>query len=170
MLSKLRNIKLLILDVDGVLTDGKILYCDDGTQTKAFFVPDGLGMKMLLRAGIEIAVISGKKSRATQLRLKELGVKYIFLGHENKTAIFSKLKSKLKIDSQQIAYIGDDIPDLPLMQQVGVSFAVNNAHPLLLKKAYAVTTKEGGCGAVREVCELILKAHKKFDQQLEFYY
>lgn len=166
----MKNIKLLILDVDGVLTDGKIAYSDDGTQTKNFFVPDGLGMKMLLRAGIEIAVISGKQSKATQLRLTELGIKHIFLGHENKNAIFNQLKHELAISNDEIAYIGDDIPDLPIMQQVGLSIAVKNAHPQIKKIANLILTTNGGNGAVRQVCELILQTQKKLKTQYEFYF
>lgn len=170
ILKRAAKIQLLILDVDGVLTNGKIYYNDNGTQAKAFYVPDGLGMKMLLRSGVAIAVISGKFSTATKNRLQELGVKHIYLGHENKTAVFAKLVKKLKIQHNAIAYVGDDIPDLPLMQRVGLSIAVKNAQPLVLKTATIVTKNCGGKGAIREICDLILQAQNNLTTQVEAYF
>jgi 3-deoxy-D-manno-octulosonate 8-phosphate phosphatase (KDO 8-P phosphatase) len=168
--TKAAKIKLLVLDVDGVLTNGQIFYGDNGEQTKGFYVPDGMGMKMLLRAGIEIAVISGKFSLATRKRLEELGVTNIFLGYENKREIFAKLIASLAIPANAIAYIGDDLPDLPLMEQVALSCAVKNAHPKVQKQADYVTDAVGGFGAVREVCELILSAQDELQKQEQFYF
>jgi len=157
---KASKIKLLILDVDGVLTDGSIYYHADATHSKAFNVPDGLGMKMLMRSGVTIAIISGKSSLATKLRLEELGVKHIYLGHENKNAIFASLKSELKISNEAIACVGDDIPDVAILRQVGLGIAVKNATSQAKKAAAIITKNSGGKGAVREVCELIMKAQK----------
>lgn len=169
ILKKAAAIQLLIMDVDGVLTNGTITYNDAGQQAKAFFVPDGLGMKMLLRSGVQIAVISGKQSRATQSRLEELGVKHIYLGYENKTAIFAELTATLQITNAAIAYVGDDIPDIAIMRQVGLSIAVKNAHPKVKAAANLTTKSNGGNGAIREVCELLLRVQNNLRSQENFY-
>lgn len=169
ILKKAEKIRLLILDVDGVLTNGKIYYTDTGAQIKPFYVSDGLGIKMLLRSGVTIAVISGKKSPATKNRLKELGIKYIYLGHENKNVIFKELINKLQVKKDEIAYMGDDIPDLSIMQKVGFSIAVANAHHIILKNALLITENKGGKGAVREICDLIMTAQKTLTRQIKYY-
>ena len=152
------NLKLLILDVDGVLTDGTVYYFDNGVEGKGFHVQDGLGMKQLMRRGIEIAIISGKASLATHNRLQALGVKHIYLGvGDNKGEYFLELKQKLKLVDSNIVYVGDDLPDLPIMQQVGLSIAVTNAVPEVKKIADYVTERGGGDGAVREVCDMLLQ-------------
>jgi 3-deoxy-D-manno-octulosonate 8-phosphate phosphatase (KDO 8-P phosphatase) len=169
ILEKAKNIRLLVLDVDGVLTDGKIYFNEQGIETKSFYVPDGVGIKMLLSSGVEIALISGRNSAATKIRAKELGIKHLYLGNEKKPAVYQQLKKKLKLDDQQIAYLGDDLPDLVIMQQVALSIAVRNAHPLVIAASHHVTNANGGEGAVREVCELILSAQHNFEKQKEYY-
>lgn len=154
----LTNIKLLILDVDGVLTNGKIYISDDGTETKCFNIQDGLGLKLLLENSIEVAVISGRKSNATKKRLRELGIKYGYFGIADKIKIFNELKKKLCLTDENIASIGDDLPDLPIMQQVGFSVAVANAVDEVYKIADYITLNKGGDGAVREVCDIILNS------------
>lgn len=154
------NIKLLILDVDGVMTDGKLHYSDNGIETKSFHVHDGIGLMLLLKNNIQIAVISGRKSKATANRLRELGIKHVFLGCTDKTKALIKLKNKLKIKNENIAYVGDDLPDISIMQQVGLRFAVANATKEVLALADYITKKKGGNGAVREVCETILNLNK----------
>jgi 3-deoxy-D-manno-octulosonate 8-phosphate phosphatase (KDO 8-P phosphatase) len=149
------NIKLLILDVDGVLTNGKIYISDQGIETKSFHTQDGLGLKLLLKNAIDIAVISGRKSKATVKRMRELGIKHTYYGTDDKIKSFNKLKKKLHLKNENIAYIGDDLPDLPVMQQVGFSIAVANAVPEVRQAADYVTKAKGGEGAVREACDLI---------------
>ncbi len=155
---KLKNIKLFILDVDGVLTNGKLYFTDDGMEIKSFDIKDGLGLKLLLKYGIEIAVISGRKSIATKNRMSELGIKHVYLGNEDKVKVFNQLKKKLHLKNENIAAIGDDLPDLPLMQQAGFSIAVKDAVPRVRALANYVTKNTGGNGAVREACELLLSA------------
>jgi 3-deoxy-D-manno-octulosonate 8-phosphate phosphatase (KDO 8-P phosphatase) len=157
-LKHLTNIKLLILDVDGVLTDGKIYISDNGIETKAFNIQDGLGLKLLLENAIDVAVISGRKSNATKKRLCELGIKYAYFGIADKIKIFNELKKKLRLTNRNIACVGDDFPDLPIMQQVGFSIAVANATAEVCKTADYVTLSKGGDGAVREVCDIILNS------------
>lgn len=150
------NIKLLILDVDGVLTDGKVYISDNGIETKGFNIQDGLGLKLLLENGINIAVISGRKSNATKIRMRELGIKHTYFGASDKIKIFTILKKKLRLKNENIVAIGDDLPDLPIMQQVGFSIAVDNAVPEIRGMADYTTKNQGGNGAVREACNIIL--------------
>ncbi len=150
------KIKLFILDVDGVLTDGKLYFADNGMEIKSFNIKDGLGLKLLLKQGIEIAVISGRKSPAVQKRMDELGIKHVYLGKNDKIKIFNYLKKKLRLKNENIAAIGDDLPDLPIMQQVGFSIAVKDAVAKVRTLADYVTKAKGGQGAVREACELLI--------------
>lgn len=149
-------IKLLVLDVDGVLTDGRLWYGPDGEQIKGFHVRDGLGIKSVLAAGIEVAVISGRDSRAVALRCAELGIRHVFQGCEDKRAAFDSLCATLGIDASAVACIGDDTPDLPLLVRAGVGIAVADGHPSVRAAASRVTLLPGGHGAVREVCDWLL--------------
>lgn len=158
---KIPNIKLFILDVDGVLTDGKLYISDAGIETKSFYVQDGLGLKMLLNSNIKVAVISGRKSKATTKRLKELGIKYIYQNVSDKTKQFDKLKKKLHLKNENIACIGDDLPDFSIMQRAGFSIAVANSTKEVLSIADYTTKSNGGNGAVREACEIILNSKIK---------
>ena len=160
---KVLDLKLLILDVDGVLTDGTVYYFDNGVEGKGFHIQDGLGMKRLMKRGIEIAIISGKASPATRHRLESLGVRHSYLGvGEDKGQSFLELKQKLGLVDENIVYVGDDLPDLPIMQQVGLSIAVANAVPEIKNLADHVTKRCGGEGAVREVCDMLLHHLKDY--------
>jgi len=150
------DVKLLVLDVDGVLTDGRLLFDADGKEQKVFHAKDGYGMRSLMRVGIEIAIISGRKSRPVQARMDELGVQHVFLGQSQKLDTLKTLAGKLGITLDQIAYMGDDVPDKECMEAVGLAVAVNDAHPAVRKIADLRTSLPGGRGAVREVCDLIL--------------
>lgn len=148
------------MDVDGVLTDGRIWLSDSGIESKAFDTQDGFGIRQLLRAGLEVAVISGRKSPAVEKRMAELGVSHVFLGCDDKVAVFDSLISQLGIDTANTAYIGDDLPDLPLLRRAGIGIAVANAVAAVRAECAVTTTTSGGYGAVREVCDLILAARK----------
>ena len=150
------TIALLILDVDGVLTDGRLWYGPDGEYIKCFHVHDGAGLKRLMNAGVKVAIISGRDCLAARARLAELGITQTYWGVSDKCAAYDDLKLNLGIDDNQIAYMGDDLPDMPVMQQVAFPIAVANAQPEVLSIASWVTTKEGGHGAVREACEHLL--------------
>lgn len=152
------NIKLLICDVDGVLTDGTLYYGSNGIEIKGFHVHDGLGLKQLMNAGIEVAVITKRCSEAVSRRLEELGVNNHYQGCDNKLTAYQALKDKLHLTDADVAYIGDDLPDLPVMEKVGLPIAVANATTPMKKIAAYTTELSGGQGAVREVCDHILEA------------
>ena len=161
LLSQLRRVRLLILDVDGVLTDGRLFYAPDGMELKAFHVQDGSAIKRLKAAAIPIAVISGRTSAAVSRRVAELGIDHLYAGVEDKAAALSELQRKTNIDANAMAHVGDDLADLPLFERVGMAVAVANAHPALIACANYVTIASGGLGAVREVCDLLLFAQGK---------
>ena len=166
-LNKLKHIKLLILDVDGVLTDGGIIYNDNGVETKIFNVKDGLGIRLLMQAGINLCIATGRRSNALYNRCKNLGIEHIFDGADDKVAILDLILDRTGVSAEQVAFIGDDLPDLALMKKVGLSIAVADAHKTVLKNADMVTSAKGGNGAVREVCEAILKAQGFWENILE---
>jgi len=149
-------IRLLVLDVDGVLTDGRLYFGPRGEALKVFDVRDGYGLNALRRAGIAIAVISGRRSAAVRARCRELRVRHVHQGVSDKLAVFERLCARLKLSADQCACVGDDLPDLPLMKAVGLSFAVADAHREARRAATRVTRRAGGRGAVREVCDLLL--------------
>ena len=159
---KAAKIKLLILDVDGVLTDGKIYISDSGIEYKGFYSKDGVGIKLLLKAGVEVAIISGRESVAVNHRMNGLGVKYIYQNQDDKIKAFDELKQDLNLKNEQIAYVGDDLPDLAAMLKSGLGIAVANAADTVKQQADWVTNTCGGMGAVREACELIMQAQNKF--------
>ena len=154
----LSQIRLVAFDVDGVFTDGRFYLSDDGVESKAFNTQDGFGVRQLINAGIEVAVISGRQSSAVEQRMSELGVSHVVQGCRDKIAALEDLGAKLNISVAECAYVGDDLPDLPLLQKVGVSIAVANAVAAVRAVCDHTTLAAGGCGAVREVCELILAA------------
>ncbi len=160
------RIKLAVFDVDGVLTDGKLWYTADGHELKAFHVHDGLGLKRLLANGIEVAVITARLSHAVAERMAELGVAHVYQDQQHKRACLEQLLGALDLSPGEVAYTGDDLPDLAPMQTVGLSIAVANAHPWLRERAHWRTRLAGGRGAVREVCDLILAAQGKADAEL----
>jgi 3-deoxy-D-manno-octulosonate 8-phosphate phosphatase (KDO 8-P phosphatase) len=161
LLKRAAAIRLLICDVDGVLTDGRIYFNDDGVESKAFFATDGVGLKLLQRAGIEIAWITGSRAPAVTHRARVLGVNHVIMGVFDKLPPWRELCAQLDIAPEACAYIGDDLPDLPLLNACGLAFTVPHAAEALKQAAHYVTQKPGGRGAVREVCDLILTAQGK---------
>ena len=155
------RVRLLVLDVDGVLTDGRLYYGARGEALKVFHVRDGLGLKLLAAAGVAAAVISGRRSGMTAKRCRELGVRHLVQGVEDKLAAFQRLRGRLDVPSGECACVGDDLPDVPLMREVGLSFAVADAHPQARGAAHVVTRLTGGNGAVREICDYILEARRR---------
>ena len=164
LLKKAARIKLIIFDVDGVLTDGKLYFDSKGREQKVFHVHDGLGIKLLQQSGVKVAIISSRNSTAVKKRMKNLGIEHIYQGQENKSIAFANLTKKLQVSPEQIAYVGDDLPDLPLICKVGLGIAVANAVPLVKQYAYWQTHAKGGEGAVREVCEIIMQAQGMLDE------
>jgi 3-deoxy-D-manno-octulosonate 8-phosphate phosphatase (KDO 8-P phosphatase) len=154
------RVRLLVLDVDGVLTDGRLYYGARGEALKVFHVRDGLGLKLLAAADITVAVISGRRSAMTAKRCRELGVKHLLQGIDDKLAAFNTLRGRLGVTPSLCACVGDDVPDVPLMREVGLSFAVADAHPQARNAAHLVTRLPGGQGAVREVCDYLLEARR----------
>ena len=165
----LENIKLLIMDVDGVLTDGGIVINEDGTESKRFNVQDGHGIKMLQRAGYKTAIISGSDTKVTTLRASQLGIEYVHQNCLQKLPAFEKLLAETGLNADETAYIGDDVLDIPLVKRAGLGIAVANAVDELKQHADFVTKKSGGDGAVREVVEYLLKATGKWEKQMERY-
>jgi 3-deoxy-D-manno-octulosonate 8-phosphate phosphatase (KDO 8-P phosphatase) len=155
------RVRLLVLDVDGVLTDGRLYYGARGEALKVFHVRDGLGIKLLAGAGIEVAVISGRRSGMTAKRCRELGVRHLLQGVEDKLAAFDRLRRRLRVSSGECACVGDDLPDVPLMREVGISFAVADAHEEARNAARVITRLPGGRGAVREICDYLLDARRR---------
>lgn len=153
---KLDQIRLVAFDVDGVFTDGRFYLSDDGVESKAFNTQDGFGVRQLLDAGIAVAVISGRTSGAVERRMAELGVPHVVQGCKDKVAALDRITGSLGITPGECAYVGDDIPDLPLLDHVGVSVAVANAVQSLQRKCDITTHATGGAGAVREVCDMLL--------------
>ncbi len=158
LMQKAAEIKLLILDVDGVLTDGRLQYDSNGMVSQVFHVHDGHGLKLLMRSGVEVAILSSRTSEAVSARMKDLGISRVYQGKKTKIETFRQILAETGLSNAQAAFIGDDWMDLPVLKQVGLAVAVSNAHPPLSDHCHYVTQKPGGCGAVREVCDLILKA------------
>lgn len=156
--NKLADIRLVAFDVDGVFTDGRFYLSDDGIESKAFNTQDGFGIRQLIRADIAVAVISGRQSGAVERRMTELGVPHVVQGCADKVAALDEITEALGIAARECAYVGDDIPDLPLLQHVGVPIAVANAVEQVRAVCDYTTTASGGSAAVREVCELVLSA------------
>lgn len=166
---KLKSVKLLMLDVDGVLTDGKIIYNDRGEEIKAFNVRDGHGLKLLMRAGIEIALITGRKSKVVLHRARDLGIKKVYQRVTNKIEIYEKILKGKKLKDINVGFVGDDLVDIPVLKRVGFSAAVGDAIPEVKKVVDYVASKRGGEGAVREICELLLKVQNKWEGITERY-
>lgn len=169
ILAKAREVKLLILDVDGVLTDGRLFFDDQGREYKCFHARDGHGIKLLRQSGVEVAVISGRKSNSVALRMKNLGIEHVYQGHEDKIAAFHEVLEKTGVSAEQAAHVGDDLLDLPIMTRVGFAVAVNDANFAVKQHADWCTETNGGLGAVREVCDLIMQAQDSFTAVLQRY-
>lgn len=163
VMEKAAKIRLLICDVDGVMSDGLIYQGNSGEELKAFNVRDGYGIRCLLTSGVEVAIITGRKAKLLEDRANTLGITHLYQGQSDKLLAYRELLDKLAVRPGEVAYIGDDLIDWPVMAEVGLSAAVADAHPLLLPKADYVTQIAGGRGAVRELCDLILLAQNKLD-------
>jgi len=163
------NIRLVVLDVDGVLTDGRIIYTDAGEEIKCFHVRDGHGIRMLQQAGIEVALITGRHSQAVAQRAQNLQIRHVFQGIRQKVAVLQALQTDLGISPAATAVVGDDLVDLGMMQQAGLAVAVADAPPEVRERAHWVTAQPGGRGAVRELAECILKAQGRWDDLLRHY-
>lgn len=164
-----KNVKLLLLDVDGVLTDGRIIYDSKGQDLKLFDVHDGLGVFLLKKAGIPTILITAKGSRAIMPRARDMQVDKVYAGIFPKVTVLDKILNKYKVSASQVCFVADDLVDLSLMKKVGFPVAVFNAAPEIKQAAAYITLRMGGRGAVREVAELILKAQGKWQELLEFY-
>ena len=167
---KVRKLKLLILDVDGVLTDGKLFFDNEGNEYKSFHARDGHGIKLLRQTGVEVAIISGRKSNSVALRMKSLGIEHVYQGHENKVSALNEVLKKLNLTPDQAAHMGDDLLDLPLMTRVGLSIAVADANFAVIERADWCTKLSGGEGAVRDVCDFIMLSHGHVDEILTSYF
>lgn len=166
VLEKAAKIKLVVFDVDGVLTDGGLFFGDDGQEYKAFYARDGLGMKLLQQTGVEIAVITARNSRVVEHRMRNLGIDNVYQGKLDKLDAFHDLLNRLDVSAGQTAYAGDDVVDLPVMKEAGLAIAVQDAHPFVKQHAHWITQNRGGRGAARDVCELIMQAQGTLDAQL----
>lgn len=155
-----KNIRLLVLDVDGVLTNGSLWYTAEGEHMKVFHAHDGYGLKMLVKHGMQIAIISGRDTPMVSKRMQEYGITRVYQNISDKLPVLDKLLQELGLNYSQVAYVGDDLPDLEPMQKVALSFAVNNATKPILKIATVMTNNTGGNGAVREVCDFLLEAQQ----------
>lgn len=162
-------LKLMAFDVDGVLTDGSLFYTEDGKELKAFNTLDGQGLKMLQKAGIRLAIITGRKSGCVEHRARNLGIDLLYQGVEDKRQVMSTLVRKLGYSFAEAGYMGDDVVDLPVMRACGFSAAPGNAHELVKRHASYTTQREGGRGAVREACEYLLQARGQLDLVLDSY-
>jgi 3-deoxy-D-manno-octulosonate 8-phosphate phosphatase (KDO 8-P phosphatase) len=161
--TRARHIRLLILDIDGVLTDGRLYFDLKGETLKVFHVRDGHGIKMAQRAGLEVALLSGRRSDAAFHRARELGINRFYEGVRDKVAILEELLAALNLTAPEVAAVGDELVDLPLFHRVGLGVAVADAVPEVRAAAHWITTLPGGRGAVREVCDLLLKAQGKWE-------
>lgn len=162
VIQKIRKVKLLILDVDGVLTDGRIVVDDAGLESKAFDVKDGHGLKMVMRFGIDVVLLTGRRSRVVEHRAADLGITEVHQGILNKVEAFAEILNRRNMTPEETACVGDDVVDIPLLRRAGFSVAVADAVPEVRRVVDHVTQQRGGWGAVREVCELILKAQNRW--------
>jgi 3-deoxy-D-manno-octulosonate 8-phosphate phosphatase (KDO 8-P phosphatase) len=167
--NRARNIKLAAFDVDGVLTDGSLYLADSGEEIKAFNSLDGHGMKMLRESGVELAIITGRTSRIVELRAKNLGITLLYQGVENKARAFAELLTARGLAAAQASYMGDDVVDLPVLTRCGLALSVPEAPLFVRQHVHYVTRADGGRGAAREACELIMHAQGTLDAHLQTY-
>jgi 3-deoxy-D-manno-octulosonate 8-phosphate phosphatase (KDO 8-P phosphatase) len=166
VMARAANIRLVIFDVDGVMTDGRLILGDDGLEYKAFNSQDGLGMKLLKASGVELAIITGRTSNVVTRRAESTGIGYFFQGVEDKLEAFHQLLVQTGLTPAQCAFMGDDVVDLPPMRRCGLAVTVPAAPPLVKQYAHLVTEREAGHGAVRELCEFLMRAQGTFDTQM----
>ncbi|MGM8884436.1 KdsC family phosphatase [Psychrobacter sp. 1U2] len=173
LIKKAGKVKMLVLDVDGILSNGQIIYDANGVETKAFSVQDGVGIKALARYGILTAIITGRRSPMVDKRAKEIGIDYVVQGRDDKVVALKELMTMVDkaadITTADCAYMGDDLPDIKAMQTVGFAATVPNAHSEVINRSDMVTTRAGGYGAVREICDLILKGHGHYEEYIAGY-
>lgn len=167
--AKARQIKLVIFDVDGVLTDGSLFLGDDGQEYKAFNSRDGHGIKMLHASGVHIGIITGRSSEVVRIRMESLGIEHVYQGKLDKLPAYLELRDKLGLTDAEVAYVGDDVVDLPIMRRVGLAIAVNDAHPFVVQHAHWQTPHPGGRSAGRDVCEMLMDAQGNLQQALDSY-
>ncbi|MEW8681668.1 MAG: 3-deoxy-manno-octulosonate-8-phosphatase KdsC [Candidatus Thiodiazotropha endolucinida] len=167
--AKASGVKLVIFDVDGVLTDGGLFLGDDGQEYKSFNSRDGHGMKMLQKSGVVIGIITGRSSEVVRIRMESLGIEHVYQGKLDKLPAYEELRNKLGLSDDQVAYVGDDVVDLPIMRRVGLAIAVNDAHPFVHQHAHWQTSHNGGRGAARDVCEMVLEAQGNLKTELDSY-
>ena len=168
-LSQAKSIRLIAFDIDGIMTDGGLYLSDSGEEFKRFNSLDGHGLKMLKASGVELAIITGRTSRCVELRAQNLGIAHLFQGVEDKLSAMQELLQKLGISAEESAYMGDDVIDLPVMRRMALALTVPEAPQLVRDHAHYVTRRNGGNGAVREACELIMSAQGTLDAQLAQY-
>ncbi len=169
VLQRAAAVRLLVFDVDGVLTDGRLYIDNRGEEFKAFHARDGHGMRMLLDAGVAIAIITGRQSGIVEHRARELGIEHVYQGRREKLGAYRSLRERTALADEAIAYVGDDVVDLPVMTRVGLAVAVQDAHPLVRRHAHWCTEARGGRGAGREVCELLMLAQGTLETALAGY-
>ena len=169
ILERAALVKLVVFDVDGVLTDGSLFPGDDGQEYKAFYSRDGHGMKMLQASGVKIGIITGRTSQVVTHRMANLGVVYVYQGQTDKLPTFEKLLHGLGLQASEVAFVGDDVVDLPILVRAGLAIAVQDAHPLVKRHCHWQTPNPGGRGAARDVCELIMEAHGTLEGALAKY-
>lgn len=169
ILARAAHIKLLVFDVDGVLTDGRLIYGDDGQEYKAFHSRDGHGMKMLQQSGVTVAIITGRNSSVVDHRMTNLGIQHVYQGKADKLPAFEALIGELGLAPEQVAYMGDDVVDLPVMLRAGLAVAPSDAHPLVCQHAHWQTPHAGGQGAARDLCELIMEAQGTLAHAMQRY-
>lgn len=169
LIEKAAAIRLLALDVDGIMTDGTLLFSASGDEMKGFNILDGLGIKQVMAAGINVAVITGRRSPLTEKRMNDLGIPHLMQGREDKKVALRELAAQLEIAPHQIAYMGDDLPDLPAIRYAGLGITVPNGYWLVRQHADFCTSVAGGSGAVREACELLLCAYGQLNASLQPY-
>lgn len=169
IMQKAANIRLVIFDVDGVLTDGSLFLGDDGQEYKAFNSRDGHGMKMLQTSGVDIGIITGRTSQVVKFRMDSLGIRHVYQGQLDKLPAFEELLQTLSLSADQVAYVGDDVVDLPILIRVGLAIAVQDAHTLVKQHSHWTTPNPGGRAAARDVCELIMQAQGNLESQFNKY-
>lgn len=167
--TRARRIKLLVLDVDGVLTDGKLYFSNNGDELKAFCTLDGHGIKLLQKSGVTVAIITGRKSELVAKRARDLGIQYLIQGREDKWDALQEILADNPVSTEEIAFMGDDWPDLTVMCRVGLALTVTNAHTSIIERAHWQSRFRGGEGAVREACDLIMQAQGTYEAALAQY-
>lgn len=169
LMRRAQAIKLAIFDVDGVLTDGRLYFLEDGSEFKSFNTLDGHGIKMLMTSGVRTGIISGRKTPVVERRAANLGIQHLFQGREDKLVVLDGLLAELGLQYEQVAYLGDDLPDLPVIRRVGLGMAVASADGFVRQHAHGVTVARGGEGAAREFCELIMRAQGTLERAQSAY-